>query len=120
MERHGGNGGVPGEEAMLASWAAWLYHAGGLTQAEVAVRLGVTAAKAHRLIARAARDGLVRVYVEGPLAGCLDLERRLAERFGLSMARVVPDLGEDRVTCKTLGGSRCVASDAGAACDGGR
>jgi hypothetical protein len=24
------------------------------------------------------------------------------------------------VTCKTLGGSRCVASDAGAACDGGR
>ena len=88
---------------MLASRAAWLYHAGGLTQADVAARLGVTAAKAHRLIARAARDGLVRVYVEGPLAGCLALEHRLCERFALGMARVVPDLGEGGLPLAALG-----------------
>lgn len=103
MDLDGGNGGAPAEETMLAARAAWLYHAGGLTQAEVAARLGVTAAKAHRLIARAAREGLVRVYVEGPLAGCLELERRLADRFRLSLARVVPDLGETGLPLAALG-----------------
>ena len=94
MVLHGGDDG-PGAaaEGALAARAAWLYHAGGATQAEVAARLGIAPAKAHRLIARAARDGLVRVYVAGPLAGCLELERRLSDEFGLSLARVVPDLG---------------------------
>ncbi len=90
-------------EATLAARAAWLYHAGGMTQAEVAARLGIAPAKAHRLIARAARDGLVRVYVEGPHAGCLDLERRLSSRLGMTMVRVVPDLGEAGLPLAALG-----------------
>ncbi len=76
------------------SRAAWLYHAGGLTQAEVAAALGTTTAKAHRLLARAARDGVVRVLVEGPIGGCVAAERALSARFGLSTCRVVPGLGE--------------------------
>ena len=89
-----GDGDEPGAEAALAARAAWLYHAGGMTQAAVARALGVTGAKAHRLLARAARDGTVRVLVDGPIGGCVELERGLAERFGLGMCRVVPDLGE--------------------------
>ena len=57
------------EESDLATRAAWLYYAGGLTQLEVAGKLGVAAAKAHRLIARATQAGLVRVFVEGPIGG---------------------------------------------------
>ena len=41
--------------------AAWLHYAGGLTQAEVAKRLGLTSLKAHRLITKANHDGLIRV-----------------------------------------------------------
>ena len=42
-------GVVIDEEASLATRAAWLYFAGGLTQAEIANRLNVPSAKAHRL-----------------------------------------------------------------------
>ncbi len=74
----------------LATRAAWLYHAGGLTQSEVAARLKIANVKAHRLIARATRAGLVRVFVDGPIGGCIALEERLASRFGLRLCRVVP------------------------------
>lgn len=84
--------GLIGEDAELATRAAWLYYAGGLTQLEVAGKLGIAAAKAHRLIARATQAGLVRVFVEGPIGGCIALEQALSARFGLSQCRVVPAL----------------------------
>lgn len=77
-----------------ASRAAWLYHAGGLTQAEVAASLGVTSAKAHRLLARAAHEGMVRVLIEGPIGTCLQAERELSARYGLKTCRVVPGLSD--------------------------
>ena len=46
MARHGGID----PEKSLATRAAWLHYAGGLTQAAVAKRLGVTGVKAHRLV----------------------------------------------------------------------
>src|SRR6185295_6014931 len=81
---------LTGAERSTATRAAWLHFAGGLTQAEVADQLGLTRLKAHRLIARAAREGMVRVFVDGEIAECMVLERRLAERFGLSLCQVAP------------------------------
>jgi DNA-binding transcriptional regulator LsrR (DeoR family) len=94
---------LAGEDAALATRAAWLYHAGGLTQSEVAQKLGIAAAKAHRLIARATRAGLVRVFVEGPIGGCIALENALCARFGLSICRVVPGLDEEGLPLRALG-----------------
>lgn len=91
------------DEALLAARAAWLYYAGSLTQAQIAARLGVAPAKAHRLIARAGRDGLVRVFVEGPASGCIGLETALSAHFGLRYCRVVPDLGEAGLPFRALG-----------------
>ena len=48
-------------EASLAIRAVWLHYAGGLTQSAVAERLGIPSVKAHRLIARAVADGVVKV-----------------------------------------------------------
>lgn len=96
--------GLPGdEESALATRAAWLYYAGGLTQSEVADRLGVAAAKAHRLIARATKAGFVRVFVEGPIGGCIALEDALVARFRLATCRVVPDLDEPDLPLRALG-----------------
>ena len=88
------DGTAPNDEADQASRAAWLYHAGGLTQAEVAAVLGVTGAKVHRLLARATDAGIVRVLVEGPIGGCMEAERLLSRRYGLAACRVVPGLPE--------------------------
>jgi DNA-binding transcriptional regulator LsrR (DeoR family) len=99
---------LSGEETALATRAAWLYHAGGFTQSEVAAKLGIAAAKAHRLIARATQAGLVRVFVEGPIGGCIALENALCERFGLRLCRVVPGLDEVGLPLRALGTAAAV------------
>lgn len=91
------------DDADLATRAAWLYHAGGLTQSEVAQKLGIGNARAHRLIVRAARAGLVRVLVDGPIGGCIGLEDALSRRFALRFCRVVPSLGESGLPLRALG-----------------
>lgn len=90
-------------EAALAARAAWLHFAGGKTQGEVAELLGVQSTKAHRLIARARSEGLVRVFVEGPIAGCIDLEEQLKTFYGLQHCEVVPNIDEGTLPLRTLG-----------------
>ena len=106
MTSKGGDKGA-GDDLALAARAAWLYHAGGLTQSQVAQRLGVPSSKAHRLITRATRAGVVRVLIEGPIAGCAEAEAEIARRFGLRLCRVVPGLGEpeggDALPLRALG-----------------
>ncbi|AYG63309.1 sugar-binding transcriptional regulator [Rhizobium jaguaris] len=87
----------------LAVRAAWLHYAGGLTQSEVAKRLGVPSVKAHRLIARAVAEGVVKVTIDGDIVECVELETRLAERFGLQYCEVAPDLGEEGFEFRALG-----------------
>ena len=96
----------------LAARAAWLHYAGGLTQSAVAARLGLPTTRAHRLIARAARDGLVRVFVDCEVASCIELEDRLRNRFGLTLCDVVPDIGDEGplpLAALAQGGSRYLA-----------
>jgi DNA-binding transcriptional regulator LsrR (DeoR family) len=91
------------EEAALAARAAWLHFAGGKTQGEVAEVLGVPNTKAHRLIARARSEGLIRVFVEGPIAGCIELEEKLKQTFGLTQCEVVPNIDDGALPLRTLG-----------------
>ena len=83
--------------------AAWLHFIAGHTQSEVADQLGVSRAKAHRLIAAAMNAGYVKISVLGEVADCLSLEQRLSNLFGLSVCSVVPDLSEDGLPLKALG-----------------
>ncbi|MEO0359535.1 MAG: sugar-binding transcriptional regulator [Pseudomonadota bacterium] len=81
-------------EDELAARAAWLHFIGGLTQSEVARRLDLSVAKAHRHIARAQDDGLVRIFVDVESADCALLENRLIEGYGLGYCRVAMDAPE--------------------------
>ena len=102
--RDGVDGRVDNDaETELAARAAWLYHVGGLLQAEVAKELHLSLFKVNRLIAFASERGIVRIMVDGPIADCVMIERRLAERFDLRSVRVVPDLGDRRMPLHALG-----------------
>lgn len=90
-------------EESLATRAAWLHYAGGLTQAAVAKRLGVASVKAHRLIAKAAAEGVVKVSIDGAIIECVELEDSLCDRFGLEFCDVAPDLGEPGMPLRALG-----------------
>lgn len=90
-------------EQSLAIRAAWLHYAGGLTQAAVAKRLGLPGVKAHRLIARAVAEGVVKVTIDGEIVECAILEDQLCARYGLDHCEVAPDLGEDGMPLRALG-----------------
>lgn len=100
MARHGTD--IESEES-LAIRAAWLHYAGGLTQAAVAKRLGVPSVKAHRLIARAVADGVVKVSIDGEIVECAVLEDRLCADYGLDYCYVAPDLAETGLPLRALG-----------------
>lgn len=85
--------------------AAWLYHVGGLNQAETAERLGLTRARVNRLLADALEEGVVSITVDRQLAGMVPVEETLRRRFGLDFCQATPALD--------LGLGRQPASDAG-------
>jgi DNA-binding transcriptional regulator LsrR (DeoR family) len=91
------------DDVTLAARAAWLHFAGGRTQGEVAELLGIQGSKAHRLIARARSEGLVHVFVEGPIAGCIALEEALKRQYGLQHCEIVPNIDEGALPLRTLG-----------------
>lgn len=69
---------------------AWFYYVEGLTQAEIADRLGVSRVKVVRDLQAGRQSGLVQIQINGRLASCVALERALERRFGLREAVVVP------------------------------
>jgi DNA-binding transcriptional regulator LsrR (DeoR family) len=73
-----------------AARAGWLYYVAGNTQEEIAGKLGVSRQSAQRLVSLAMSAGLVKVRLDHPIAHCLDLGKRLADRFGLELVEVVP------------------------------
>ncbi|MCX7365285.1 MAG: sugar-binding transcriptional regulator [Alphaproteobacteria bacterium] len=78
------------EDEQLRVRVAWLYFMEGLTQADIAARLGITRLRANRLLGEARESGLVTIRVNSPLAGCVELERELVRGAGLKDAVVVP------------------------------
>jgi DNA-binding transcriptional regulator LsrR (DeoR family) len=82
--------------------AAWLHYGAGMTQSEVAARLGVPSLKAHRLIAKANKEGLVRISIEGDIIECVRLEEKMRARFALQFCEVCPDLDDELLPVQTL------------------
>ena len=94
-----------GSELRLMARAALLYHSSGLTQAEVALRLGVSRPTAGRLLRRAREIGLVRVTIEWSLLAVTERERELEERFGLTEAVIVADVSPSETAMRDLVGA---------------
>jgi deoxyribonucleoside regulator len=79
---------------LLLLRAAHLYYRAGLTQAEVAERLGAGRVKVSRLLAEALDRGIVRIEIQHPLARLAELEYEVKERFGLEDVVVAASTGE--------------------------
>jgi DNA-binding transcriptional regulator LsrR (DeoR family) len=93
----------PDEEERFLARVAWAYHVEGLTQGEVAARLGVTRLRVNRALTTARRSGFVRVTFDTRFTACLALEERLKARFGLKGAYVAPSPGDPEAVQATVG-----------------
>ena len=88
----------------LAARAAWLYHAKGRRQDQIAVELNVSRQVVQRLVAVAASENLIRFQLIHPLSACIELAERLRERFDQIFCDVAPAEsggGEDIATVAT-------------------
>jgi len=80
-------------DAAIMVRAAWLYHVGGLTQEEVAGRLGVHRTRIARLLGEARERGLVSVSINHESVRDLDIEDGIARRYGLDFCLATPAMG---------------------------
>jgi len=78
------------QEDDLILRAAWMYHAEGLTQTEIATVLGVPRARVIRLLRASFDKGYVSVHLSHERYNCLSLEREIKAAFGLKDAVVIP------------------------------
>jgi DNA-binding transcriptional regulator LsrR (DeoR family) len=74
----------------LAARAAWLYHAKGRRQDQIARELNVSRPIIQRLVALATSQNLIRFQLLHPLSECVELAERLRERFELLYCDVAP------------------------------
>lgn len=69
---------------------AWHYYIEGLTQKEIAEKLGVNRVRVNRLLSASRASGLVQVQIHSRLTSCVTLEQQLIQRYRLQEAIVVP------------------------------
>src|SRR5260370_20018187 len=73
-----------------AARAGWLYFIAGHTQDEIAKRLKVSRATAQRLVSLCLSERLITFRLEHPIAACMDLAKRLIDKFELRTCEVAP------------------------------
>ncbi len=100
--RNRDSGAVDAEE-QLRTRVAWLYYIEGLTQEQVAGKLGLSRLKVLRTLAACREEGVVQVRINSRLAGCVELERKLEKTFGLAEAVVVPSPGDEADLAQIIG-----------------
>ena len=83
---------------------AWLYYVEGLTQDEVASKVGLNRSRVLRILSAARLDGTVQIRVTTRLSHCVELERALEKRWGLTQAIVLPN-PQDEAQLRTIIGA---------------
>ncbi len=82
---------------LLAALAS-MYYIDEMTQNAIAEELGVSRVKVYRLLKQARDEGVVEIFVNWPLRRDEELEKRLADVFGLQAALVLQASSQARVS----------------------
>ena len=74
----------------LQAQIAWLYYIGNLTQQDIAKKLGMSRPTVQRFLNLAIENGIVQVKIDHTATTCMDLAKRLKDRFHLAECEVAP------------------------------
>ncbi|ANU17109.1 transcriptional regulator [Planococcus maritimus] len=74
---------------------ATLYYFEGLTQAEIAKKIGVSRPLVSKLLNKAKEHGIVEIYIRDENAHTVELEHQLERKYGLKEAIVIPTAGRN-------------------------
>jgi lsr operon transcriptional repressor len=81
---------------------AWYYYKVGMTQEEIANRLGINRARVIKILDTARKEGIVSFHINSPYANCLELEKDLIQRWNLRDAVVTPQV-DNALVNKNIG-----------------
>lgn len=81
---------IPKPQNQLRTRAAWLYYIEGMTQADVAKKLGVNRIMVTRLLSEAKKRGEVVIRIKSELTELIELQHQLEDRFKLEQAIIAP------------------------------
>ena len=76
---------------------ARLYYEDGLTQAQVAAKIGVSRPQVSKMLAHAREAGIVHIEIRPPAAGDAELLKLLGQRFGIKGGIVLPNAPRDEL-----------------------
>jgi DNA-binding transcriptional regulator LsrR (DeoR family) len=93
----------PGRIARNRMRIAWMYYVEGLTQNEIADRLGIGRVTVVRNLNEAIKQREVKIWIEGEIAECFELEVELKRVFDLKDAVVVPEPVSAEHIAKSIG-----------------
>ena len=82
---------------------AWMYYVEGLTQNEIADRLGIGRVTVVRNINEAIKQREVKIWIEGEVSECFEIEAELKQAFGFKEAVVVPEPVMPENVTKSIG-----------------
>lgn len=81
--------------------AARLYYEEGLTQAQIAAKIGVSRPQVSKMLAHAREAGIVHIEIRPPVAGDAELLKHLQQRFGIKGGIVLPEAPRDALLRET-------------------
>lgn len=86
------NGGraITKPQNQLRIRASWLYYIEGMTQSDVAKKLGVNRIMVTRLLSDAKKRGEVVIRIKSELSELVELQQQLQNSYGLERAVIVP------------------------------
>jgi DNA-binding transcriptional regulator LsrR (DeoR family) len=68
---------------------AEMYYIHGMSQDDIAKRMGISRPWVSKLLKRAEEVGIVRIEVNSPLSGCSDVEQKLKEKYKIDTVSVI-------------------------------
>ena len=85
------------DQRKFAARASWYYYKTGMTQGEIAMRLGINRARVINILNEARKDGTVTFHISGEDVEMMDLEAQLKEKWGLRDVFLTPGVSDDEL-----------------------
>ena len=82
---------------LYSSRVAWYYFKAGMTQAEIAEKLGLNRSRVINILNEARRDGTVSIHVQGKDAKLAKLEEALKKIWNLREVMVIPKVADKQL-----------------------
>ena len=85
------------DQNKFAARASWYYYKTGMTQGEIAKRLGINRARVINILNEARKDGTVTFHISGEDSEMMDLEVQLKEKWDLRDVFLTPGVSNEEL-----------------------